>query len=113
MNEPLTFADARTLQQQGDIGRFIKHHMTEARRAAAHRRGLVLRYPDLATKLTEHPINHSAPEKWNGYIPPATDCTGAMNTARCRPALLALVAEAEHRQQQPKETASTIEEVAA
>ena len=112
MNEPLTFADARTLAQQGDIGRFIKHHMTEARRAAAHRRGLVLRYPDLAAKLTEHPINHSAPEKWNGFIPPATDCTGAMNTARCRPALLALVAEAEQRLRRPKETAAELEEAA-
>lgn len=113
MSEPLTFADARSLAQQGDIGRFIKHHMAEARRVAAHRRGLVLRYPDLAAQLTEHPINHSAPEKWNGYIPPATDCTGAMNTARCRPALLALVAEAERRLRQPKEIAETAEEVAA
>jgi hypothetical protein len=113
MSDPLTFADARTLQQQGDIGRFIKHHMAEARRAAAHRRGLVLRYPDLAVKLTEHPVNHSSPEKWNGYIPPATDCTGAMNTARCRPALLALVAEAECRLHQPKEIAESAEEVAA
>lgn len=112
MNEPLTFADARTLQQQGDIGRFIKHHMTEARRAAAHRRGLVLRYPDLAAKLTERPIGFSEPEKWNGFIPPATDCTGAMNTARCRPALLALVAEAEQRRDQPRETATALEEAA-
>lgn len=112
MNEPLTFADARTLQQQGDIGRFIKHHMAAARAAAAHRRGLVLRYPDLAAKLAEPPISHSAPEKWNGHIPPATDCTGAMNTARCRPALLALVAEAERRRDQPQETAVELEEAA-
>lgn len=111
MSEPLTFADARSLAQQGDIGRFIKHHMAEAQRAAAHRRGLVLRYPDLAAKLTEPPIGHSAPEKWTGYIPPATDCTGAMNTARCRPALLALVAEAERRRDQPQETAA-LEEAA-
>jgi len=113
MSDPLTFADARTLQQQGDIGRFIKHHMAEARRAAAHRRGLVLRYPDLAAKLAEPPIGFTSPEKWNGYIPPATDCTGAMNTARCRPALLALVAEAERRLRQPKEIAESVEEVAA
>jgi hypothetical protein len=112
MSDPLTFADARTLQQQGDIGRFIKHHMAEAMRAAAHRRSLVLRYPELAAKLTEPPICHSSPEMWNGYIPPATDCTGAMNTARCRPALLALVAEAERRRDQPKETATSLEEAA-
>jgi hypothetical protein len=112
MTEPLTFADARSLAQQGDIGRFIKHHMAEAQRAAAHRRGLVLRYPDLAAKLAERPIGHSSPEKWNGYIPPATDCTGAINTAPCRPALLALVAEAERRMHQPKETTPALEEAA-
>jgi hypothetical protein len=111
MSDPLTFADARTLVQQGDIGRFIKHHMAEAQRAAAHRRGLVLRYPDLAAKLTQPPINHSAPEMWNGFIPPSTDCTGAMNTAPCRPALLALVAEAERRLHQPQEAAA-LEEAA-
>ncbi|MFJ6729439.1 hypothetical protein ACIQPQ_31505 [Streptomyces sp. NPDC091281] len=112
MSEPLTFADARTLADQGDIGRFIKHHMAEARRAAAHRRGLVLRYPDLAAQLTRRPIGFTAPEHWNGHIPPATDCVGAMNTARCRPALLALVAEADRRLHQPAETASTLEEAA-
>lgn len=112
MSEPLTFADARSLAQQGDIGRFIKHHMAEAQRAAAYRRGLVLRYPDLAAKLAQPPICHSTPEMWNGYIPPATDCTGAMNTARCRPALIALVAEAERRRDQPQETAEALEEAA-
>jgi hypothetical protein len=111
MSDPLTFADARTLKEQGDLGRFIKHHMTEAQRAAAHRRGLVLRYPDLAAKLTQPPISHSSPEMWNGYIPPATDCTGAINTAPCRPALLALVTEAESRQKQPQKTAA-LEEAA-
>lgn len=112
MNEPMTFADARELKQQGDLGRFIKHHMAEAQRAAAYRRALVLRYPDLAAKLAEPPIGHSSPEKWNGYIPPATDCSGAMNTARCRPALTALVAEAERRRVQPQETAAELEEAA-
>lgn len=97
MSDILSLADARALMGDGDVGRFIKHHMAEAQRAAAYRRSLVLRYPDLAAKLTERPHNFSAPEKWNGYIPPATDCTGAINTAACRPALLALVTEAESR----------------
>jgi hypothetical protein len=35
-----------------------------------------------------------------------------MNTARCRPALIALVAEAERRRDQPKETAAELEEAA-
>ncbi|MGW5197322.1 hypothetical protein [Streptomyces spiralis] len=111
MNDALTFGDVRDLQQHGELGRFIKRHMAEAQRAAAHRRGLVLRYPDLAAKLIEPPISHSAPELWNGYIPPAT-WNQAMNTARCRTALLALVAEAERRLNQPKETAAALEEVA-
>ncbi|MFK0140668.1 hypothetical protein [Streptomyces murinus] len=97
MNDIQALADVRALMKEGDVGRFIKHHMAEAQRAAAHRRGLVLRYPDLAKKLTEPPIGHSTPEAWTGYIPPATDCTGAINTAACRPALLAIVAEAERR----------------
>ncbi|GAA0637547.1 hypothetical protein GCM10009535_12440 [Streptomyces thermocarboxydovorans] len=111
MKELLTFADARTLKEQGDLGRFIKHHMAEAQRAAAYRRSLVLRYPDLAAKLTQPPIGHTSPQMWNGYIPPATDCRGAINTAPCRPALLELVAEAERRQQQPQQT-SALEEAA-
>ncbi|MBX9392234.1 hypothetical protein K4749_01135 [Streptomyces sp. TRM72054] len=97
MSDPITLADARALIADNDAGRFIKHQMANAQRAAAHRRSTVLRYPDLAAKLTEPPIGHTTPEHWNGYIPPATDCTGAINTAACRPALLALVAEAERR----------------
>lgn len=109
---PLTYDDVRGLKHDGELGKFIKVHMAEAQRNAAHRRGLVLRYPDLAAKLAEPPVGFSSPEKWNGYIPPATDCTGAMNTARCRPALLALVAEAERRREQPQETATALKEAA-
>lgn len=97
MTEPITLADARALMAENDAGRFIKTQMAEAQRAAAYRRGLVLRHPDLAEQLTKRPIGYARPEIWNGYIPPATDCTGAINTAACRPVLLALVAEAEQR----------------
>lgn len=97
MSEPITLADARALMTENDAGRFIKHQMAEAQRAAAYRRSLVLRYPDLAEQLTKRPIGCSRPDVWTGYIPPATDCTGAMNTTPCRPVLLALVAEAEQR----------------
>jgi len=97
MSEPITLADARALMAENDAGRFIKHQMAEAQRTATYRRGLVLRYPDLAEQLTKPPIGHARPEIWNGYIPPATDCTGAINTAACRPVLLTLVAEAEAR----------------
>ncbi|MET8080069.1 hypothetical protein [Streptomyces sp. NPDC005303] len=112
MISPLTYDDVKGLKADGELGKFIKFHMGEAQRAAAHRRGLVLRYPDIAAKLAQPPIGFSTPDKWNGYIPPSTDCTGAMNTARCRPALLALVAEAERRLRQPQETAAELEEAA-
>ncbi|MGW0577330.1 hypothetical protein ACWD25_15435 [Streptomyces sp. NPDC002920] len=97
MSEPITLADARALMAENDAGRFIKHQMAAAQRAAAHRRALVLRHPDLAERLTQPPLRHTTPEHWNGYIPPTTDCTGAINTTACRPVLLALVAEAEAR----------------
>lgn len=111
MNGLQTYDDVRALKLEGELGKFIKGHMAAARTEAAHRRGLVLRYPDLAAQLTEPPIGFSSPEKWNGYIPPAT-WNQSMNTARCRPALLALVAEAERRLHQPRETAQTLEEAA-
>jgi hypothetical protein len=97
MSDVLSLADAKALMGEGDVARFVKHHMAEAARTAAYRRGLVLRYPDLADQLTKAPIGHARPDIWNGYIPPATDCTGAINTAPCRPVLLAIVAEAEAR----------------
>ncbi|MEU7416744.1 hypothetical protein [Streptomyces antibioticus] len=97
MSEPITLSDARALMAENDAGRFIKTQMADAQRAAAHRRALVLRHPDLAEQLTKPPINHARPDVWTGYIPPATDCTGAINTAACRPALLALIAEAKRR----------------
>jgi hypothetical protein len=34
------------------------------------RRAAVLSHPDLAARLTEHPLNFTRPERWNGYIPP-------------------------------------------
>ena len=111
MNGPQTYDDIRALKIEGELGKFIKGHMNAARTEAAHRRGLVLRYPDLAAKLTEPPLRFTSPEHWNGFIPPAT-WNQAMNTAACRPALIALVEEAERRLRQPKQTATAIEEAA-
>jgi hypothetical protein len=31
----------------------------------------VLRYPDLASKLTEPPLNYERLDQWNGWLPPA------------------------------------------
>lgn len=106
MSDARLLADIKALVAEGDVFRFIKHHMAEAQQAAAHRRALVLKHPDLAKQLTGPLIGFSRPEAWNGYIPPATTCTGAINTAACRPALLALVAEAEARANAQKENAA-------
>jgi hypothetical protein len=44
---------------------------TIAREQNAERRARVLAHPDIAKRLTEHPLNYSAPEVWSGFIPPA------------------------------------------
>lgn len=90
--------DVRALRQQNDLSTFLKDQRRAAATRNTHRRGLVLRQPDLAAKLTEPPLKYARPEQWTGFIPPATTCTGALNPTPVRPVLLALVAEAEHRQ---------------
>jgi hypothetical protein len=37
------------------------------------RRERVLKYPDLAKRLTEPPLSFRTPQDWNGYVPPKTD----------------------------------------
>ena len=44
--------------------------MLRAGNACAERRARVLRYPDLAKKLTQPPVGYTQPEHWNGWIPP-------------------------------------------
>jgi hypothetical protein len=105
MNGPLSFDDVRALKQQGDLARFLKQAIAVGRAECARRRGLVLAYPDLAKKLTEYPVSHTAPEQWTGYIPPAT-FNGGPNPAPTRNALLALVTEAERRTTQPRGAAA-------
>ncbi|MFF4943704.1 hypothetical protein [Streptomyces rubiginosohelvolus] len=95
--EPITEQDIADLRKQGDLKEFLKQTRAAARAENQRRRALVLRHPDLAEQLTEAPHRFSTPAAWSGYIPPATDCTGALNTTPVRPALLALVAEAERR----------------
>jgi hypothetical protein len=91
--------DVHALRQQNDLTAFIKEQKRAAATRNAHRRALVLQHDDLAAKLTQQPMNFSAPEKWTGFIPPSTVCSGALNTSPVRPALLALVHAAEQRQQ--------------
>jgi hypothetical protein len=100
MTEPLSLDDTKALRKDGDLAAFIKHHMAAARTEAAHRRGLVLRHPDLAAHLTEAPCRFSKPEFWNGFIPPA-QWGQKINTEPSRRILLELVEEAERRQRKP------------
>ena len=94
--------DVRALRQQNDLKAFMVQEIRAGHARNATRRAAVLAHPELAVKLTQDPLNFSTPEKWAGYIPPALTCTGALNTTPRRPALLALVAEAERRARQPK-----------
>lgn len=79
----------------------IKQLQAAKAREIADRRELVLRYPDIAAKLTERPLRFSRPEAWNGYIPPklTPDRDGyRLNTSPFRAALVAICAEAEQRE---------------
>ncbi|MGW7001339.1 hypothetical protein ACWGCW_00580 [Streptomyces sp. NPDC054933] len=96
--------DVRAMRQQNDLKAFIAQHLRDAKTANAHRRGMVLAHRDLAAKLTAPPLEFPTPEAWTGFVPPATTCTGAINTAPTRAALVAIVAEAERRARHPQRT---------
>lgn len=66
----------------------------------AERRARVLRYPDLAARLTQRPLEFSTPEKWNGYVPPKTVPTldgYKPNDSATRAVLVEICAEALRR----------------
>lgn len=95
-----------------------------AREENAARRERVLRYPDLAARLTEPPLTFRQPEDWNGYVPPRTlaedtcewcpspervnrgeDCRNPQHLAKVndsprRAALIEICAEAFRREQE-------------
>lgn len=89
-------ADMGALRRDRDLAPYLRSMQEAARAECVRRRALVLAYPDLAQRLTEPPHGWTAPERWNGYIPPAT-WNQSPNTAPQRRALLELVAEAERR----------------
>ena len=102
MNE-LTEDDAQAMRKQGDLGPFIVRGMREAAAVNETRRRAVLRYPDIAARLTEQPLNYASPEQWGGFIPPNTTATGAINPSPIRVALLRIVYDAEQRANQPRQ----------
>lgn len=73
-------------------------------------RKLVLRYPDIAARLCEPPLNYARPGQWTGYIPPAFDGErpdGAvpMNTSRYRAAFMVILEAAAERADSEKQSA--------
>ena len=71
-------------------------------RVDAQERAVVLRFPDIAAKLTEFPMSYARPEQWTGFIPPkwvtAPHGSGwVLNDSPSRAALLAIHAEAVER----------------
>lgn len=94
---PIEIEDVRALLQEGGLREVIAVACREVADANAYRRALILRHPDLAVKLTKQPLNFTAPEFWNGSLPPEM-WNQVRNDSPRRPALLALVAEAEKRE---------------
>lgn len=80
-----------------------KQAITAAKRDAKARRERVLRYPDIAAKLTQPPLNLADPTMWNGYIPPRTlpgrddEPYDKSNDSPVRQQLVAIAAEALQR----------------
>lgn len=92
-------ADIAAMHLQGDLVEFLKVSIRDGRAAAERRRALILRHPDLAERLTKDPLNYTTPEHWNGSVPPET-WREARNDSPRRPAILALLDEAQRREQQ-------------
>lgn len=78
------------------------------REVVADRRARVLKYPDLAQRLTDRPLSFTRPELWNGFVPPKTvpaEDGYVINTSPYRAALVAICAEAMQRDQDGGEQA--------
>lgn len=86
--------DAKAQGQRASVSReLFAGYAAETKRV----RGLVMSHPDLREALTRQPIGYPEAEQWNGYIPPALDGMGQLNTSPRRTALAALAAEADRR----------------
>jgi hypothetical protein len=94
---PVAYDDIQAMRAQGDLVEFIKLSWREGRAKAAERKALVLKYPDLAARLCNPPLNYKRPDQWSGAIPPET-WNGVVNDSPLRPVILELLAEAEARE---------------
>lgn len=86
----------------GDWARILADASVQGRTTAQHNRELVLRYPDIAAKLTAPPFKCADPRAWSGFVPGALcpeDVRGrvALNQTPIRAQLLAILHEAAQR----------------
>lgn len=92
-----------------------REEVRAAHEACVARRERVLRYPDLAKRLTEPPLNIPTPEMWTGYVPPARgpwggsdgfgDVKVVANNSPARAVLVEISAEALRRDQDSQTSA--------
>ena len=94
---PVEYDDVQALLAEGGLREVIGIACKQTLADSAARRALILRHEDLARKLTKQPLNFTTPEHWNGSLPPEM-WNQVRNDSPRRPALLALVAEAEQRE---------------
>jgi hypothetical protein len=95
--QELTEDDIRALQQQKDLGRFIRESLRAGASANTRRKQLVLAHDDLAEQLTQAPIALARADCWSGFMPPERLTDGRVNRSPVRTQLAELVAEAERR----------------
>lgn len=62
--------------------RTIREVDANAHALNAQRRALVLAHPDAAKQLCERPLSLTAPDHWNGYLPPRYLPEAANGTSR-------------------------------
>lgn len=81
----------------------VTRKLKAAHDQCADNRRRVLKYPEIAELLIEHPLDYATPSLWTGYIPPATypgQFSDLPNTSPRREAFLQmmfLVDEAERK----------------
>ena len=83
--------DIAALRAQGDLGEFLRQAREAEAAVNTARKRLVHRHTDLVDRL-----RLLGQDPWNGRIPPP-EWGGATNTSPIRAELLAIVAEAEQR----------------
>jgi hypothetical protein len=88
------------LLRQGDMRMLLSDAAGRQSAMMRERRAAVLRHPDLAARLTGKPLNLTTPEKWTGFVPPASregKQQEQRNDSPYRAQLVAIVEEAQQR----------------